>query len=194
VAGAEGFVRDQMTATIPPVEEEEAPLPAVSFSLWPKPDHVGFYGKGPDKLIEVGPTKVIALGSDLTEIHGVRDILNVELPKADPNEFLFMSTIRASEISQLDLKIHKLRYQESVPFKAITGEEMIEPKFWVADVEIPFTLRGLYADDVFVIKTDAPLPPEVYAFVHQGILTKTDPGSLERFPAEQREVFPFEIK
>ncbi|MFH1468847.1 MAG: hypothetical protein ABIO70_30945 [Pseudomonadota bacterium] len=194
VAGADGYVRDQLAVTIPPAADEAAPMPEVQFALWPKPEHVGFYGKGHGEMVELPTSKVSALGSDLSEMHGIRDLKNTELPRGEKTDVLFSSTLRASEISQLDLKLYKLKYLESVPFKGITGEETIEPKFWVADVEVPFTLRGLYADDIFVITPDAALEPgSDYAFAYQGILVESDPGSLERIPLEQRKVYPFAI-
>jgi hypothetical protein len=197
VAGADAYVRDQLTVVIPPVEDEqgeETTLPEVRFALWMKPEHVGLYGKGQSEMIELPTSKITALGSDLTEMHGIRDLKNTELPRAEKTEVLYSTTLRASEISQLDLKLFKLKYLESVPFKGITGEELIEPKFWMADVEVPFTLRQLYADDVYVITPDLTLDPGAdYAFAHTGNLVETDPGSLARIPEEQRVVYPFQV-
>jgi len=192
VAGADDFVKDFTTTTVPNTEEAE--MPVVEFALWDKPENPGFYAKGDKELIHLGVTKVIALGSDLSEMHGVRDIPSLEVMPAKADAFLFGSTLRSSEITQLDLKLFSLKFIEETEVKDITGERKVEPKFWVADVEAPFTLRGLYAEDVYVIEPDAALEPGIYAFATQGILLETDPGSLDKIPAEMRVVYPFEIK
>ncbi len=192
VAGAEGFVKDFATATIPNTEEAE--MPVVDFALWNKPEQPGFYGKGKGQLAHLAPSKVTALGSEIKEMHGVRDIPDLVIGQASGDAFLFGSTLRSSEISQLDLELFSLKFLEATAVKGITGEETVEPKFWVADVEKPFTLRGLYAEDTYVIEPDDSLEPGIYAFAPQGILTNTDPGSLDKIPAEQRVVYPFEIK
>lgn len=192
VAGADAYVKDFASATVP--NTEDSPMPEVTFALWNKPEKPGFYGKGQGELIHLGAAKVTALGSEISEMHGVRDIPDLEFTPANADAFLFGSTLRASEITQLDLKLFSLKFLEEVPFKGITGEEVVEPKFWVADVEATFTLRGLYADDTYVIEPDAALEPGIYAFATQGILLQTDPGSLDKVPAEMRVVYPFEIK
>jgi hypothetical protein len=192
VAGAEGFAKDFSTTTIPVAED--APIPEVNFTLWNKPEKPGFYAKGEGVLLHLGATKVTAFSNDLTEMHGVRDVRDLEVAMPSGDAFLFGSTLRSSEITQLDLKIFSLKFLEATEFKGITGQETVEPKFWVADVEKPFTLRGLYADDTYVIEPDDTLEPGIYAFATQGILTETDPGSLDKIPAEMRVVYPFEIK
>jgi hypothetical protein len=192
VAGADGFVKDFASATIPDTEEGE--MPVVTFALWNKPEQPGFYGKGEGKLEHLQASKVTALGSDIKEMHGVRDIPDLTFRQASGDAFLFGSTLRSSEITQLDLKLFSLKFLEATEFKGITGDETVEPKFWVAEVEKPFTLRGLYAEDVYVIEPDGGLEPGIYAFATQGILTDTDPGSIDKIPAEMRVVYPFEIK
>jgi hypothetical protein len=194
VAGAEGYVKDFTSVTVPVLEDLEAEMPKASFSLWNKPEKPGFYAKGAGELVALQGAKVTALGSDLSEMHGVRDIPEIEIGINSGDAFLFGSTLRSSEITQLDLKLFSLKFLEETEVKGITGQETVEPKFWVADVEAPFTLRGLYADDTFVIEPDAKLEPGIYAFATQGILVETDPGSLDKIPVEQRQVFPFEIK
>ena len=192
VAGADGFAKDFATATIPTTEE--SPMPEVGFALWNKPEQPGFYAKGDGELLHLGATKVTATGNDLSEMHGVRDIKDLEVTQPSGDAFLFGSTLRSSEITQLDLKIFSLKFLEATEVKGITGEVNVEPKFWVADVEKPFTLRGLYADDTYVIEPDEALEPGIYAFATQGILIETDPGSLDKIPVEMRVVYPFEIK
>ncbi len=192
VAGSEAYVKDFATATVPNTEEAE--MPVVDFALWNKPEKPGFYAKGDKELIHLGSSKVTALGSDLSEMHGVRDIPDLEVAQASGDAYLFGSTLRSSEITQLDLKLFTLKFLEETEIKGITGAETVEPKFWIADVEKPFTLRGLYAEDTYVIQPDAALEPGIYAFATQGILLETDPGSLDKIPMEMRVVYPFEIK
>ncbi len=193
VAGAESYVKDFAVTTVP-AATEETPMPQVGFNLWNKPENPGFYAKGSGALVVLAQAKVTALGSDLSELHGVRDIPDLTVARASGDAFLFGSTLRSSEITQLDLKLFSLKFLEATEFKGITGDETVEPKFWVAEVEKPFTLRGLYAEDVYVIEPDGGLEPGIYAFATQGILTDTDPGSIDKIPTEMRVVYPFEIK
>ena len=169
-------------------------MPEVVFALWNKPEKPGFYAKGDGVLAHLAGAKVTALGSDLSEMHGVRDIPDLEIGQANGDAFLFGSTLRSSEITQLDLNLFSLKFLEETEFKGITGQEKVEPKFWVADVEAPFTLRGLYAEDTYVIEPDGTLAAGIYAFAPKGILLETTPGSLDKIPAEMRVVYPFEIK
>ncbi len=192
VAGSDAFVKDFATATVP--NTEDAPMPEVTFALWNKPEQPGFYAKGKNELMHFGATKVTAFSNDLTELHGVRDVKDLAVLKANADAFLFGSTLRSSEITQLDLEIHSLKFIEETEVKGITGEVPVDLKFWVSDAEHPFTLRGLYADDTYVIEPDTALEPGIYAFVTQGILTETDPGSLDKIPEEMRVVYPFEVK
>ncbi len=192
VAGADNYVKDFATATVPNIED--APMPQVVFALWNKPEQPGFYAKGQAELVHLGASKVTALGSELSEMHGVRDIPELDVASAKADAFLFGSTLRSSEISQLDLKLFSLKFLEETSVKGITGQETVEPKFWVADVEAPFTLRGLYAEDTYVIEPDGTLAAGIYAFAPKGILLETTPGSLDKIPAEMRVVYPFEIK
>lgn len=192
VAGAEGYVKDFGAGSVP--NEIEAEIPSVDFSLWNKPEQPGFYAKGNGALEHLVAAKVTALGTDLKEYHGVRDLPDFEIGLAKADEYLFGSTLRSSEITQLDLKLFSLKFLEETTIKGITGEEAIETKFWVADVEKPFTLRSLYADDTYVIAPDEKLEPGVYAFATQDILVGTEPGSLDKKPEEMRVVYPFEVK
>ncbi len=192
VAGAEGFVKDFGSGAIP--VDVEAEIPGIDFSLWNKPEQPGFYAKGAGELVHLAASKVTATGTDLTELHGVRDIPDFSIALASADEYLFGSTLRSSEITQLNLKVFSLKFLEGTTIKGITGEEDIETKFWVADVERPFTLRSLYADDTFVIAPDEAFAAGVYAFVSQDILVGTEPGSLDKKPEEMRVVYPFEVK
>ena len=192
VAGAEGYIKDFATTTVDP--DPEHAIAPVEFALWKRPDEVGLYAMGRGEMLALEGAKVTAFGSDINEMHGVREPGDDQVPKDQDALFLYSSTLRTSEITQLDLKLFKLKFLEATTVKGLTGEETVEPKFWIADVEVPFTLRGLHTEDMYVLSPDEQLAEGIYAFATQGILIETDPGSLDKIPEEQRTVFPFEVK
>ncbi len=193
LAGADGYVKDYLAVTVP--ADEEAPLPKAAFALWAMPPEPGFYGKGKGVMVHLEAAKVTSMGSDLKELHGVRDIPRISFSsRMDPFPILFKSTLRSSEITQLDLALFKLKFLEETELTGITGEEKVAPKLWVADAEVKFTLRGLNSDDVYLITPDEPMADGIYAFASQNILLDTEPGSLASLPAEMQVVHPFEVK
>lgn len=193
MAGAEGYVKDITQVELS--ADKNAPLPAPVFSLWKDPPAPGFYAKGYKDLLPIPQSKVVAIGSDIKEVHGVRDIPDALVPSGtNPPPFLFGSTVRPSEISQLDLKLAKLKFVEEEQWATVTGPQPVTLKIWVHEKDIPFQLRSLLDKNTFIITPKATLEAGIYAFHSQDVLTGSSPASLARYPEQMQNVNVFEIK
>jgi hypothetical protein len=193
MAGLKGYVKDVTAVVIP--ADKKTPIPSVVFNLWKDPPSPGFFGKGYKDLLPIPSAKVVAIGSDLKEVHGIRDVPDAIVPSTqNPPPFLFSSSLRASEISQLDLKLAELVYKETATWSTLTGPQEVSVKLWVFDKDVPFTLRSLLDKNTFIITPNAPLEPGIYAFHSQAVLSGTEPGSLARYPEQMQVVNLFEIK
>ncbi len=191
LAGAPGYVRDVMALEVP----AEGAVPSAEFHLWALPEVFGFFGQGHGSLVRLEAARVQALGSDLREIHGVRDLTRNRLPASrDPARLLFHSSRSEAELRQMEIRLHRLRYLERTTLPGPLGEQEVATAFWVPEGDVPFTLQGMQADNVFLLVTDTPLEAGSYAVEFQGVLRDTEPGSLARFPTEMQVVYPFEVK
>jgi hypothetical protein len=193
MAGAKGYVKDIVQVDIPADKKTAWPTP--EFALWKDPPGRGFFAKGYKDLLPIPAARVVAIGSDIKEIHGVRDIPDTLIPSGtNPPSILFSSSIRPSEISQLDLKMARLRFVEDEEWVGVTGMEKVTLKVWVFEKDVPFQLRGLLDKNTFLITPKSPLEAGIYAFHSQDVLTGTSPGNLARYPEEMQVVNVFEIK
>jgi len=191
MAGAPGYVKDVLTVEVP----AEGAASNADFHLWTMPDAYGFFGLGQGVVLHLESARVVAIGSDIREIHGVRDLTRNRLPASkDPVRLLFHSSRSEGELRQMGIALHRLVYLESTTLPGPMGEQEIRTAFWVPDQALPFTLLGMQADNVFQVVTAAPLEPGSYAFEFQGVLGDTEPGSLARLPVEMQVVYPFEVK
>ena len=109
-------------------------------------------------------------------------------------EFVFSSEARRSELKQLGLQLHKLKFLENDSVPGVLGETTVKLNLWVSDETVPFDLTGMETDDDYSIKTREKLEPGVYAFHTQGILSSKDPTALDKLPEEMRVAFPFEVR
>lgn len=192
-AGHDGYVPSVLDVEVP--TDAEAAMPDAHFRLWPNPKEPGFYGKGLNKMIQLVAARVVALGSDLKEVHGIHDLPRTALPvQEDAHRFQLKSSLRASEISQLDLALHEMEFVEKTSIPGVTGEQDVDAHLYVARKEHAFELRAMDAENVFLITLKEPLPKGNYAFHTQGILSTTDLGALDKLPEELRVAYPFEIR
>ena len=93
----------------------------------------------------------------------------------------------------MNLGLNQLVYLETTSIPGIMGEQKVSVQMWVVDRAVPFELRAMEGDNVFLITTKEPLSKGVYAFQYQGLLADSEPGTLDKVPDEMRTVFPFEI-
>ena len=56
---------------------------------------------------------------------------------------MFKSSLRQEQIKQLDLKIHRLEFQEKKLIKGVTGPQEIDLDLWLPKEEIAYVLKGL---------------------------------------------------
>jgi hypothetical protein len=191
LAGAPGYVQDMVTVEVP----AEGEVPSATFKLWVMPEAFGFFGLGFGNLVRFEAARVVALGSDLREMHGVRDLTRNRVPASrDPTRLLFHSSRSEAELRQMEIRLHRLRYLDRITMPGPLGDQEVVTAFWVPDGEVPFTLQGMRVDEVFLVTTAQPLEAGSYAFEFQGVLRDTEPGSLARLPAEMQVIYPFEVK
>jgi len=190
-AGKPGFIK--RSVTVPAHRGDDVPAP-VKIALYPDPEKVGFYAVTSTTYAPVASRVVKTLGTDLRAVNGMPDIGDVRLRGAKPLEFVFSTEARRSELRQLDLQLHRLKFLEHDAVPAVLGSTEVKINLWVADGAVPFDLSGLETDDDYVLMTRAKLPPGMYAFHTQGTLTSKDPTALDKLPKELRVAYPFEVR
>jgi hypothetical protein len=192
LASRDGYTRDLQIIEI--TEETEAE--SRTFTLYPVPETPGFYGIGEKEYDPLEPYKVDTVASEMSVFHGVKDTPQSKLPrqKGKPHRFVFKTDLRAEEISRFDLRLSKLKFIPETSVVGVTGDTDIKLNLWVADSDVDYSVKSLTAEDVYLLTTDVPIDPRMYAFHAQNILNTTDSVSLERLPKELRVVYPFEIK
>ena len=137
---------------------------------------------------------VKTVGTDIRAFNGLADVGKVRVKAKKPLEFVFSSEARRSELKQLGLQLHKLKFLENDSVPGVLGETTVKLNLWVSDQTIPFDLTGMETDDDYSIKTREKLEPGFYAFHTQGILSSKDPTALDKLPEEMRVAFPFEVR
>ena len=162
--------------------------------MYPDPKKVGFYAVTSSAYAELNSKSVRTVGTDIRAFNGLPDVGNVRLNGKKPLEFVFSSEARRSELKQLGLQLHKLRFLENDTIPGVLGETAVTLNLWVSDATIPFDLTGMETDDDYSIKTRETLEPGLYAFHTQGILSSKDPTALDKLPEEMRVAFPFEVR
>ncbi len=190
-AGKPGFIKSSLKMM--KYEGTGNPSP-VLIAMYPDPETSGFYAVTSSKYAEVSSMRVKTVGTDIRAFNGMTDVGKVRLNGKQPLEFVFSSEARRSQLKQLGLQLHKLKFLESDSVPGVLGETTVALNLWVSDATIPFDLTGMETDDDYSIKTREKLEPGVYAFHTQGILSSTDPAALDKLPEEMRVAFPFEVR
>jgi hypothetical protein len=190
-AGKPGFI--MQTVSVTGHAEGAEPVP-VRFALYPNPEATGFYAVGSTSYTAVESKAVKTVGTDIRAFHGIGDIGKARVKTTKPAEFVFSSEARRSELKQLGLQLHRLKFLEQESLPGVLGETEITLNLWVADEAVAFDLAALETDNDYTIRTRALLDPGVYAFHTQGILTSKDPSALDKLPSEMRVAFPFEVR
>lgn len=191
MAGKEGYIKGLSTVATP--AEEGADFPAVSFQLYPEPEKPGFYGVGLDKYSHLKATKLTMVGTELKHYVGVREYPDAQL-YGQTHSFVFTSTLRASELSQMNLHLSRLDFIDHTLLKGLLGPADATINLFVAVEEIPYDLKALASRDDYLITLRDTLKPGVYAFHGQNVLNETDYRIIMDLPREMQVVFPFEIR
>ncbi len=190
-AGKPGFIRQTIKLVAPVKGAQPGPI---RFALYPDPERTGFYAVGTMNYTAIESKLVKTVGTDIRAFHGLVDVGKAHIFNKKTSEFVFSSDARRSELKQLGLQLHKLKFLEADSLPGVLGETEVKLNLWVSDQSIPFDLASLETDDDYTIKTRTPLDPGVYAFHTQGILTSKDPLALDKLPGEMRVAFPFEVR
>ena len=190
-AGKPGFIMQSVTVT--GHSEGADPVP-VRFALYPNPETSGFYAVGSTGYTAVESKAVKTVGTDIRAFHGLGDVGKARVKTTKPAEFVFSSEARRSELKQLGLQLHRLKFLEQDSLPGVLGETDITLNLWVAMESVAFDLAALETDNDYTIRTRALLEPGVYAFHTQGVLTSKDPSALDKLPSEMRVAFPFEVR
>lgn len=190
-AGKPGFIKRTMKLLKHTGSGNPSP---VLIAMYPDPDETGFYAVTSSNYAPVSALPVKTVGTDIRAFNGMKDVGKVRLKGNKPLEFIFSSQARRSELKQLGLQLHKLKFLESESVPGVLGETTVALNLWVSDATVPFDLTGMDTDDDYSIKTRDKLEPGVYAFHTQSILSSKDPAALDKLPEEMRVAFPFEVR
>jgi len=190
-AGKPGYIKTSLNLS--PHSGDGNPGP-VLIAMYPDPDSTGFYAVTSAAYSELESKTVKTVGTDIRAFNGLPDVGKIRVNGKKPLEFVFSSEARRSELKQLGLQLHKLKFLENDTVPGVLGETAVTLNLWVSDTTVPFDLTGMETDDDYSLKTREKLEPGVYAFHTQGILSSKDPKALDKLPEEMRVAFPFEVR
>jgi hypothetical protein len=191
-AGKKGYIKETASATPPENEREDEPV--VELALYPDPPEKGFYEVGRDKYTKLEPRQIYVVGTELRSVSGLRETSDETLAHNEgPTRFVFSSSLRPSEIAQLDLKMHHLDFVDTVEVAGVLGKEPVTANLWVANQPVQFDLEQLATQDDYLITTRAPLAGGAYAFHTGGVLTSRDVHALTTLPKELQFAYAFDM-
>lgn len=192
MAGKDGYIQGLAEVTLP--SDGDEPLPKVLIELYKEPAQPGFYGFGREDYVHLAAEPIETLGTEVRAFTGLPDIGKDRIPVQQASRFVFSSTLRSSELSRLQLQIHKLEFHERLEIPGVLGEVETRVNLWVAAEAVDFDLKGLPSRDDYLITPREPLPTGVYAFSTQGVLDSKSVAALDKLPKEMRVAYPFEVK
>jgi len=169
------------------------PAPSINIQLYPTAEKNGFWYIGEKKYQLVDAQKIFKKESNARRILGLYDVGSIKIKKNKP-VFVFRTTLRKEQLSQLDLELHSLRFIDKTNFNALTGPQEVDIDLWVPDTQAAFDIRKLGTEDHFLIELREELQPGVYAFHSQGVLSDEANINTKDLPKELLMGFPFEVK
>ncbi len=190
-AGKPGFIKKSISMAVHAGEGNPSP---VLIAMYPDPENAGFYAVTSSAYSGLESKAVKTVGTDIRAFNGLPDVGKTRINGKQPLEFVFSSEARRSELKQLGLQLHRLKFLENDTVPGVLGETTVKLNLWVSDTTVPFDLTGMETDDDYTIKTREKLEPGIYAFHTQGILSSKDPTALDKLPQEMRVAFPFEVR
>jgi hypothetical protein len=190
MAGKNGYIKGvSETALLPDTEE----YGQVLFKLYPEPEKPGFYAVGSKNYIHLKTARLVMVGTELKHHIGMREVPEAVLG-GSLDEFVFTSTLRPSELAQMDLHLSELEFLSHMDIKGVLGAMDATVNLFVAKTEIPFDLKALPSKDDYLIQLREKLPPGTYAFHAQNVLNEPDYRKVMDLPKEMQVVYPFEIR
>jgi hypothetical protein len=191
-AGKEGFIRGMARVALSKGEDAEFPTPEIL--LYPEPAAPGFYALGASAYAPMSGSGIDTVGTDLKAFTGLKDLGGAIVGTAGPTRVVFSSTLRNSELAQLNLQLHKLNFVETAELPGVLGTADVKINRWVPETSVPFDLESLPSDNDYLITTRKALDKGAYAFHTQGVLSSTDVDALATIPEEMRIAYAFEVR
>lgn len=189
-AGHADFIHDVEVLVYSP-EMEGDTIDALTFNLYPKPANKGFFAVGQREYSELVGGELVEYASPFKKVYGLARVGNVKLNDSTPS-FVYHSTLRKEEIKQINLGVYKLAFTEKEAMTSFLGDIDVEIDLWVADGSaIPFNLRSLDQEHMYLIEFPSDLTPGVYAFSGRYLEGKSEAANL---PKELQVAYTFEIK
>lgn len=191
MVGKEGFIKD--IEEVAPLAEGDDDYDPLSFSLYPKPEQPGFYGVGSTDYVHLSAKRIRVVGTALKHYAGIQDEPDEGLASGKPATFVFVSTLRSSELARMNLHLSRLDFVDHTNVKGVFGPVDATVQLWVAAEDVAFDLKALPARDAYLITTREPVKPGMYAFHAQDVLNEDDERILMNLPKEMQVAFPFEV-
>lgn len=189
-AGHTEFIHDvEVLVYAPEMDSENTDL--VQFELYPKPDDKGFYAVGTNEYHNLKSGELVDVKSPFKTVYGLARVNDVKLSNGKP-QFVYHSSLRKEEIKQVNLGVYKLSFQEKESMTGLVGDTEVELDLWLPEGKaIPFNLRSLDQDEMYLIDFSSELEKGIYAFSGRYIEGKDGAGKL---PKELQVAYTFEIK
>jgi hypothetical protein len=198
MAAMDGYIKTVSNVVVPAAATEEN-MPSPELSLYVEPDGPGFYLVGPRRLApkayhHLEAVSIETIGTELGGMSGLPREGDATAKGGKLVEFVFTSTLRSSQLSQMNLQLHKLEFIEEQEVAGVLGATAVKVNLWVAKDRVEFDLTGMASDDEYLIKSRDKLKPGIYAFHTEEVLTTKDKDALDKTPKEMRVAYPFEVK
>ena len=164
--------------------------PHVQIQMYPNLSEYGFFTVQDDSYEKLHRGDFDVKKTEIQSYYGIKNIGSSQI-HTDHSFVLFYTSIRREEIQQLDLNLNRLEFQDKVPFKTVTGDQMIDIDLWVPSTKQEFTLTALGQTNAYKIEF-ADAQPGIYAFHTNGLLDES--SSHASLPKELQRAYIFEIK
>jgi len=189
-AGHADFIHDVEVVVYAP-EMEGTTLDNIEFDLYPKPNEKGFFAVGTTEYTTLKSGELVDVKSTFKTLYGLARVNDVKLTSSKPS-FVYHSSLRKEEIKQTNLGVYKLKFQEKEAMVGLVGETEVELDMWIPEGKaIPFNLRSLDQEEMYLIEFPDDLTKGVYAFSGRYIEGK---DNADKLPKELQVAYTFEVK
>jgi len=189
VAGKDGYIKN--TLKIMPPADPEAEVADIVIKLYPVTEEQGFHAVGSTSYDDIPQMTLKTVGTDLGAYTGLPSDPEVA---GGNTEFVFSSEASTSELSRLNLQLHRLEFKPSATVAGVTGDVDVKINLWMAVESVKFDLTVMPKEHFYLITPQEALAPGHYAFHTQDMLTSKDPEALGKLPRELQIAYPFEVK
>ena len=189
-AGHTEFIHDVEVLVYAPEMDAEN-TDSVEFELYPKPNEKGFYAVGNSEYHNLQSGELVDVKSTFKTLYGLARVNDIKLNNSTP-QFVYHSSLRKEEIKQVNLGLYKLAFKEKEAMTGLTGDTEVEIDLWLPEGKsIPFNLRSLDQEEMYLIEFSDKLDKGVYAFSGRYIEGK---DNADKLPKELQVAYTFEVK